>query len=179
MGVSNRIDELITLTKDSITNESTIVPTESGGNSDQEFTDAGTLIISNVGASVGVASTAYIPGNAVGWSTSASGGNYTLSDSEITDFEEDVHNIMLGIADDLRYGGTSGNEYTLQKIRNIVVGTPSKAFDYVISFDDPLDTTTSRDGYVGLSSDKPRITQSPYIQNCSIISFLGCKWCEC
>ena len=173
VGISSRIDDLIKLTKDSITDESTIVPTESSGNSDQEFTDAGNLIINNIGTSVGFASTAYIPGNAVGWSTSGAGGNYTLSDNQISDFEEDIHNIMSGIANDLRYGGDSGNEYTLEKIKNIVVGTPSFAFDYVISFDDPLDTATSRDGYIGLSSDKPRITQSPYIQNCSIISFLG------
>ena len=85
---------------------------------------------------------------------------------------------MFGIADDLRYGGTFGNEYTLKKIRDLVVGTPSFAFDYIVSFDDPLDPTTSRDGYVGLSSDKPRITQSPYIQNCSIISFLGANGCN-
>ena len=173
VGISSRIDDLIKLTKDSITDESTIVPTESSGNSDQEFTDAGNLIINNIGTSVGFASTAYIPGNAVGWSTAGAGGNYTLSDNQISDFEEDIHNIMSGIANDLRYGGDSGNEYTLEKIKNIVVGTPSFAFDYVVSFDDPLDTATSRDGYIGLSSDKPRITQSPYIQNCSIISFLG------
>ena len=173
VGISSRIDDLIKLTKDSLTDEKTSLPTRSAGNTDQEFTDAGNLIISNIGASEGVASVAYIPGNAVGWSTAASGGNFTLSDTQITEFEAEVHNIMFGIADDLRYGGTFGNEYTLKKIKNLVVGTPSFAFDYIISFDDPLDTTTSRDGYVGLSSDKPRITQSPYIQNCSIISFLG------
>lgn len=178
VGISSRIDDLIKLTKDSLTNEVTSLPTRSAGNTDQEFTDAGNLLLANIGVSAGVASVAYIPGNAVGWSTAGSGGNFTLTDATITDFEEEVHNIVFGIADDLRYGGTFGNEYTLKKIRDLVVGTPSFAFDYIISFDDPLDATTSREGYVGLSSNKPRITQSPYIQNCSIISFLGANGCN-
>lgn len=178
VGICSRIDDLIKLTKDSLTDEKTSLPTRSAGNTDQEFTDAGDLIIANIGASAGVASVAYIPGNAVGWSTAGGGGNFTLSDTQITEFEKEVHNIVFGIADDLRYGGTFGNEYTLKKIRDLVVGTPSFAFDYIVSFDDPLDPTTSRDGYVGLSSDKPRITQSPYIQNCSIISFLGANGCN-
>ena len=178
VGICSRIDDLIKLTKDSLTDEKTSLPTRSAGNTDQEFTDAGNLIINNIGASAGVASVAYIPGNAVGWSTAGGGGNFTLTDTQITGFEEEVHNIVFGIADDLRYGGTFGNEYTLKKIRDLVVGTPSFAFDYIVSFDDPLDPTTSRDGYVGLSSDKPRITQSPYIQNCSIISFLGANGCN-
>ena len=178
VGISSRIDDLIKLTKDSLTNEVMSLPTRSAGNTDQEFTDAGNLLLANIGVSAGVASVTYIPGNAVGWSTAGGGGNFTLSDNQITEFEGEVHNIVFGIADDLRYGGTFGNEYTLKKIRDLVVGTPSFAFDYILSFDDPLDTATSREGYVGLSSNKPRITQSPYIQNCSIISFLGANGCN-
>lgn len=52
-------------------------------------------------------------------------------------------------------------------------GAPSFTFDYAIAFDDPSDTNTSRVGYTGLPNTKPLITTSPYIQNCSLISFLG------
>ena len=49
---------------------------------------------------------------------------------------------------------------------------PQYTFNYAISFDDPSDTTTSRVGY-STENSKPTITRSPYIQNCSILSFLG------
>ena len=88
VGISSRIDDLIKLTKDSLTDEKTSLPSRSAGNTDQEFIDAGDLIINNLGSSVGLASTAYIPGNAVGWSTAASGGNFTLTDTQIEEFEE-------------------------------------------------------------------------------------------
>jgi hypothetical protein len=52
-------------------------------------------------------------------------------------------------------------------------GAPDFTWRYIVAFDDPLDTTTSRTGYTGLSSEKTLITASPYIQNCSILSFLG------
>lgn len=52
-------------------------------------------------------------------------------------------------------------------------GIPAYTFSYAVSFDNPLDTTTSRVGYTYLPSTKPVISQSPYIQNCSLISFLG------
>jgi hypothetical protein len=45
--------------------------------------------------------------------------------------------------------------------------------DYAVAFDDPDDVSTSRVGYTNLPSTKPTITTSPYIQNASIISFLG------
>ena len=45
--------------------------------------------------------------------------------------------------------------------------------DYAVAFDDPDDIFTSRVGYTNLPTTKPTITTSPYIQNCSIISFLG------
>jgi Chaperone of endosialidase len=45
--------------------------------------------------------------------------------------------------------------------------------DYAVAFDDPGDNFTSRVGYANLPTTKPTITTSPYIQNCSIISFLG------
>lgn len=50
---------------------------------------------------------------------------------------------------------------------------PQFTFDYCVSFDDPDDVTTSRVGYTNLPTTKPTITTSPYIQNCSLISFLG------
>ena len=45
--------------------------------------------------------------------------------------------------------------------------------DYAVAFDDPFDTQTSREGYTNLPDSRPFITTSPYIQNASIISFLG------
>lgn len=50
---------------------------------------------------------------------------------------------------------------------------PNFTFDWCVAFDDPDDETVDRTGYFGLRNNKPIITQSPYIQNCSIISFLG------
>jgi hypothetical protein len=52
-------------------------------------------------------------------------------------------------------------------------GIPSYTFSYAVSFDDPLDTNTSRVGYTYLPTTKPVISQSPYIQNCTLLSFLG------
>lgn len=54
-----------------------------------------------------------------------------------------------------------------------VNGRPSFTFGYSVAFDDPSDTSTSRTGYVNMPTTKPTITTSPYVQNCSIISFLG------
>lgn len=51
-------------------------------------------------------------------------------------------------------------------------GIPQYTFDNAIAFDDPADVTTSRAGY-SVKTTKPVITRSPYIQNCSILSFLG------
>lgn len=50
---------------------------------------------------------------------------------------------------------------------------PSYTFDWCVAFDDPSDDSVDRTGYFGLRNNKPIITLSPYIQNCSIISFLG------
>ena len=50
---------------------------------------------------------------------------------------------------------------------------PLYTFDYAVAFDDPDDVTVSRTGYNNLPDTKPTITSSPYIQNCSLISFLG------
>ena len=55
--------------------------------------------------------------------------------------------------------------------------TPTYTWNYAVSFDDPLDTTVDRNDYVYLPTTKPLITQSPYVQNCSIISFLGGNGC--
>ena len=52
-------------------------------------------------------------------------------------------------------------------------GIPSYTFSYAVAFDDPLDTNTSRVGYTFLPTTKPLISQSPYIQNCTLLSFLG------
>jgi len=51
-------------------------------------------------------------------------------------------------------------------------GLPQFAFDNAVAFDDPADPLVSRTGYA-TKNDQPRITRSPYIQNCSILSFLG------
>ena len=51
-------------------------------------------------------------------------------------------------------------------------GIPQSTFDYAVAFDDPNDPFTSRAGYA-TKTDKPIISRSPYIQNCSILSFLG------
>ena len=53
-----------------------------------------------------------------------------------------------------------------------LAGIPQNKFDYAVAFDDPTDPLTSRFGYA-TKLDKPTITRSPYIQNCSILSFLG------
>lgn len=56
-------------------------------------------------------------------------------------------------------------------------GVPSYTFAYAVAFDDPLDTNCSRVGYTYMPTTKPLINQSPYIQNCSLISFLGASGC--
>jgi hypothetical protein len=53
------------------------------------------------------------------------------------------------------------------------IGAPTYTFNYAVAFDDPLDTTVDRVGYTNLPNTRPVISISPYIQNCSIISFLG------
>jgi len=51
---------------------------------------------------------------------------------------------------------------------------PLIKFDNAVAFDDPLATDVpDRNDYTNLPATKPTITTSPYIQNCSIISFLG------
>jgi len=46
--------------------------------------------------------------------------------------------------------------------------------DYAVAFDDPFATdVTDRNLYTNLPNTRPFITTSPYIQNCSILSFLG------
>lgn len=52
-------------------------------------------------------------------------------------------------------------------------GIPTSTFRYAISFDDTIDTSVSRAGYINLPVKKVKIFVSPYIQNCSVISFLG------
>ena len=50
---------------------------------------------------------------------------------------------------------------------------PTYTFDFAVAFDDPQDTSIDRTEYFGIGNTKPIITTSPYIQNCSIISFLA------
>ena len=51
-------------------------------------------------------------------------------------------------------------------------GIPQSTWNFAVAFDDPADTSVSRLGYA-TKLDKPIISRSPYIQNCSILSFLG------
>ena len=171
--INNRIDSLITVVKNAIENEQTELPQKTEGNTDSEFVNASILIANNIGSSANDTKSAYIPGNAVGWSTESSGAGFAITDEFANELESDVFTIFSGIIDDLRYGGSFGTEYTSKKLKELIVGTPEYTWDFVVAFDDPTDTFIDRTKYVGLSSDKPIITQSPYIQNCSIISFLG------
>ena len=51
---------------------------------------------------------------------------------------------------------------------------PTITADYAVAFDDPFATDiTDRADYTNLPSTRPTITTSPYIQNASILSFLG------
>ena len=63
------------------------------------------------------------------------------------------------------------NEFTFRD--GLSGGVPSITWDYAVAFDDPLDTSVSRVGYTYLPTTKPTITISPFIQNVSLISFLG------
>ena len=55
----------------------------------------------------------------------------------------------------------------------LTAGVPDFTFRYALSFDNVIDTATSRAGYTNLPVSRPKIFTSPYIQNCSVISFLG------
>ena len=57
------------------------------------------------------------------------------------------------------------------------LGVPSFTWNYAIAFDDVEDTTVSRVGYTNLPPSRSIMTVSPYIQNCSILSFLGGNGC--
>ena len=59
-----------------------------------------------------------------------------------------------------------------------VNGVPIATYNFAVSFDDVGDFTTSRHSYPDLPIQKPLMTISPYIQNCSIISFLGGNGCN-
>lgn len=64
------------------------------------------------------------------------------------------------------YGFTFRDQIDINK-------APSFTYDYCVAFDDINDTGVSRGDYPGLPASKPAITQSPYVQNCTILSFLG------
>ena len=58
--------------------------------------------------------------------------------------------------------------------RDALSGTvPIATFRFAVSFDNPDDSATSRAGYTNLPNTRVLITTSPYLQNCSVISFLG------
>jgi hypothetical protein len=71
----------------------------------------------------------------------------------------------------LRNGAYFG-EFTFRDAVD-VDGVPTFTFDYATSFDDATDINTSRLGYTNMPISKPIISVSPYIQNVSILSFLG------
>ena len=50
---------------------------------------------------------------------------------------------------------------------------PIATFRFAVAFDDKDDAETSRAGYTNLPATRVKITTSPYLQNCSVISFLG------
>ena len=52
-------------------------------------------------------------------------------------------------------------------------GVPDYTYRFCISFDSPFDTSVSRAGYENLTTEKAVIFTSPYVQNCSVISFIG------
>ena len=52
-------------------------------------------------------------------------------------------------------------------------GVPIATYNFSVAFDDVEDFTINRHLYPDLPIQKPIITISPYVQNCSIISFLG------
>lgn len=57
-------------------------------------------------------------------------------------------------------------------------GIPTGTYNFAVAFDDPDDHGVSRHSYPGLPVQKTIITASPYVQNCSIISFLGGNGCN-
>ena len=67
--------------------------------------------------------------------------------------------------------GSYFNEFTFRD--GLSGGVPTITFDYAVAFDDPTDVNTDRTGYTYLPTTKPVISISPFIQNVSIISFLG------
>jgi hypothetical protein len=71
----------------------------------------------------------------------------------------------------LRNGAYFG-EFTFRDAVD-AAGVPIHTFDYATVFDDPTDSNTDRLGYTNMPISKPIITVSPYIQNVSILSFLG------
>ena len=56
-------------------------------------------------------------------------------------------------------------------------GVPDYTWRYTHSFDDVYDTELNRADWTWISNSMPTIVQSPYVQNCSIISFLGGSGC--
>jgi hypothetical protein len=52
-------------------------------------------------------------------------------------------------------------------------GVPTNTWNYAFSFDEPNNVAINRIGYANLPITKPVISTSPYMQNCSMISFLG------
>ena len=127
----------------------------------------------------------------------ATASNYKPNSTKITvcvtagDYEEDnpliVPDNVTVVGDSLRSvimrplnpglnmlncrNGAYFGEFTFRD--GIVGGVPVRTFDYATAFDDVNDPSIDRWTYDRLPLSKPIITQSPYIQNVSVISFMG------
>jgi len=69
--------------------------------------------------------------------------------------------------------GFTFRDQIVTDITSASYGRPKHTWNYAIAFDDVNDYTLDRGLYIGLSASRPVVNLSPYIQNCSIISFLG------
>jgi hypothetical protein len=69
--------------------------------------------------------------------------------------------------------GFTFRDQIVTDITSASYGRPKHTWNYAIAFDDVNDYTIDRGLYIGLSASLPIVNLSPYIQNCSIISFLG------
>ena len=72
--------------------------------------------------------------------------------------------------------GVYMNGFTFRDHVN-TAGVPDYTWRYTHAFDDVYDTTIDRSQWTWVHNNMPTIVQSPYIQNCSIISFLGGSGC--
>ena len=69
--------------------------------------------------------------------------------------------------------GSYMSGFTWRDAIDPITRKPQFTWDYATTFDNIADASVTRGSYPSLPLTKPLITQSPYIQNVSIISFLG------